>query len=161
MKLILILFILLISIITNANEEVYNQISKAAPHLTEDYRLQLSIEIRRACVKNKINCEIFTAILAQESMFKTSAVNTRTKDYGIGQINKRTIAAYGFCEQKMVTDRQYSINAAAEVFSYFQRRYGAREAKYFCRYNVGTKSLQGNLGTACDNYVQKVKRYMK
>lgn len=145
---------------SHAHSEVFVQITKAAPHLNEDLRLQLSVEIRTACTKHKIRCDIFTAILAQESMFKVSAYNKRTQDLGMGQVNRKTAAAHGFCEQKLLTSRQYSINAAAEVFAYFQRRYGAKEARWFCRYNVGTRKLEGNLQTACDNYVKAVKRYL-
>lgn len=161
-KLLIIILISYFGVISqsHAHSEVFVQITKAAPHLSEDLRLQLSIEIRTACTKHKIQCDIFTAILAQESMFKVSAYNKRTQDLGMGQVNRKTAAAHGFCEQKLLTNRQYSINAAAEVFAYFQRRYGAKEARWFCRYNVGTRRLDLNLETACDNYVKAVKRFL-
>ena len=139
--------------------EVYDQIRRIRPDMNENYRLQLSIEIKKACIKHKLDCQVFTAILAQESMFKTSAVNEKTQDYGIGQVNRKTASAMGFCETKLVTNRQYSIDAAAQVLAYFQRRYGAKESLWFCRFNIGTRNLDLRLGKTCSEYAQKVLRY--
>jgi hypothetical protein len=165
-KLILVALLTALSSVSLAKQrsnyvaiEVYDQIRRIRPDMNENYRLQLSIEIKMACNKYKIPCQAFTAVLAQESMFRTSAVNMKTLDFGIGQVNRKTAAAHGFCETKLVTERQYSIDAAAQVFAYFYRRFGATESLYWCRYNVGTGDMHLGLARRCADYANKVLRY--
>lgn len=60
-------------------------------------------------------------------------------DFGISQINYRTIIRFGFNINKLVTDLEYSIEAGAKVLSDFQNRYEAKETNWWTRYNSSNK----------------------
>lgn len=143
-----------------ANADVYNQLERIAPHLSQREKLELATDIVKVCEQQRINCQIFTAVLAQESMFRTSAFNHRTLDYGIGQVNIRNIASLKLDKHRLLNDRVYSLTAAAQIFGYFQRRYGAKEALWYCRFNVGSGKLERGLGRQCAFYADAVKRFL-
>lgn len=112
--------------------------------------------IEKICKIKRINhkqCKVFYAILKHESRLNVSAVNYKTDDHGIGQINRKTASAYGFDIKRLTTDFEYSAMAAADVYKWFINVYGEHE---WCRYNVGTAKLEGKRLERCMKYMQKV-----
>jgi hypothetical protein len=116
--------------------------------------------------KYKISPKILAAVLMQESSYNVGAkgkycgVSTITGkrdcivvDYGIGQINHKTIKNFNFDQNKLLSDVKYSIEAAAIVLSDFKRMYGKREVDYWSRYNTSTPSKR-------KVYKNLVSRYM-
>lgn len=86
----------------------------------------------------------------QESSYKISAKNFKcgisvstgeqdcvAVDFGIGQINKRTIKAFKFDKTKLLNDLEYSVEASAKVLADFKRMYGKKDPEYWTRYNAG------------------------
>jgi len=57
-------------------------------------------------------------------------------DFGIGQINIRTIDAYGFILEKLLKDIEYSVLASAKVLSDFKYMYSRQENDWWTRYNA-------------------------
>lgn len=105
-------------------------------------------------------------MLMQESAYKISAKNiscgmsieTGEKDciivdYGIGQINHRTIRAFNFDQKKLLTDLTYSVEASAKVLSDFKRMYGKKDPEYWTRYNASNPEKR-------EVYKRLVARYM-
>lgn len=105
-------------------------------------------------------------MLMQESSYKISAkglkcgisITTGEKDcvvvdYGIGQINHKTIKNFNFDQKKLLSDIEYSIEAAAIVLADFKRMYGKKEVEYWTRYNSSNP-------TARHTYKKLVARYM-
>jgi soluble lytic murein transglycosylase-like protein len=154
-----ILFILAITLVGSiATASTFDQISYIAPKLTKSYRVSLAYYIDEAARDYHVPADLLTAILAKESMFRLDAVNKRTKDYGIGQINLRTIKAYHFDMNRITLDLRYSIRASAQVLSWF-KRYKPHEAVWFCRYNVGTAKFTIQNINSCVKYASGVQRY--
>lgn len=123
---------------------------------------QISAQIQRSARKYGLDAHLLAAILAQESGFRRSAVNEGSNDYGLAQINERTIAAYGFDRQRLMVDRQYAIDAGARVLADFKQRFKAREPlTYWCRYNVGTGRLVGRRAENCLVYMNKVLKHYR
>lgn len=121
----------------------------------------LEHQIQSAAEAHNVDEQLLKAIVAVESQGRLAAYNKRTHDYGLGQINKRTAAAYGFNRAKLLTDAQYNLNAAATVLAYFQKRYKAKEPHtWYCRYNVGTRS-NAHKTQACTAYLIKVQSKLK
>jgi len=114
---------------------IYCQIIKNNPTINKAYAFKLSNVIHYSAKLYDINPNLYTSILAQESMYKLRAVNTRSKDYGIAQINHNTIKAYGFSIDKLTSDVEYSVKAGARVLADFKRSYGHKEKSYWTRYN--------------------------
>lgn len=156
LKLVIIFGLVLIGSISNA--DVYTQIGLINPRMKQAKKAELAHYITEACRDYSIPCDVFTAILAQESMFNIKAVNKASNDYGIGQINIKTIKAYKFDLKLLRTDLRYSIRASAKVLSWF-KRYKTKEARWFCRYNVGTAKFTIRNIKSCTAYVAKVQQY--
>lgn len=118
---------------------VFCQIVKNNPKIDLNYAYRLSNVINKVAVEMGVNPKRYAAILAQESMYKLDAKNcwdNECHDYGIAQINKRTIKAFKFDKKKLLTDLEYSVKAGAIVLADFKRMYGDKEEDFWTRYNA-------------------------
>lgn len=138
---------------------VFCHIVKNNPKIDVDYAMELSNIIVKLGKAYGINPLKLSAILAVESQYELNAVNSKTLDYGVAQINHKTIERYGFDKQKLLTDLEYSVKAGAIVLSDFKKKYGDKEKDWYCRYNAGTNSLN-KIQDKCDLYIKKVKKYL-
>ena len=97
-----------------------------------------------------ISSTVLAAILMQESSYRIEAKNIRCGvsvvtgkedciviDFGIGQINHKTIKAFNFNKKKLLSDLEYSVNASATVLADFKRSHGKKEVEWWSRYNSG------------------------
>ncbi len=138
---------------------VYNQIFKNNPKLEHTYVYRLSDAIVKASIKHGLNPKKFSAILAQECRYRLNCINKATKDYGIGQINQKTIKAFKMDKQRLLEDLEYSVDSAARVLADFKRVFGRREKNWHCRYNVGTAPFV-QVSEKCGEYTTLVARFM-
>lgn len=60
-------------------------------------------------------------------------------DFGIGQINHKTIKRYKFDKVKLMTDLTYSVEAAAVVLADFKKMF-KNDKDFWTRYNAGVKN---------------------
>lgn len=118
---------------------IFDQVVKNHPKIDRIYAHQLAKAIQKVAKEMGIKPERLAAILAQESRYTLNAVNRRSKDYGIAQINHKTIESFGFDKQRLLTDLEYSVKAGAIVLADFKRMYGKREKNYWSRYNSSNK----------------------
>lgn len=134
-----------IGIIMNNNPTIEkHRAEKIALHL-DKYKKQFKIPAR-----------IMLGIWMHESAYKVNAVNHKSKDYGIGQINERTIKLYGIDKDRLLKDLDYSIYKSVKVFSWFYKNYPPKEA--IKRYNVGTRPTAIQREEA-KKYYKKVEKY--
>lgn len=153
MKIIILIITTIINLQILAKD--YPQISKNAPHLPEKYVQEVGKAVNKICLEMDIPCPILKAVLFVESEYLVGAVNNRTKDYGIGQINEKNIRKLKLDKYRLLTDVEYSVYEAAKILKYFQKRYSKTEYCWFARYNVGTRpSMAESRLTA--KYCQKV-----
>lgn len=151
--------------------KVLKQINRNNPKLPKQYSIEISKTILSKSKKYGISPRVLAAILMQESSYKLNAtgikcgisITTGEKDcvaidFGIGQINHKTIKDYNFDQKKLMTDVVYSIDASAKVLSHF-KRFQKSEPNWYCRYNVGTGGLD-RIGPACQTYTKLVARHM-
>lgn len=152
----LILSVVLVGAVATANVE--QQVKRARPDMDSKSVKYFAKQIRLACSKHKIPCEIFTAILIQESRLYVDAVNVKTQDYGIGQINVKTIKALGINQDRLTYDLIYSLDMSAKVLSWFYKTY-RNETLWYCRYNTGTAAYN-IIEASCLNYGSKVNSHI-
>lgn len=132
-------------------EQVLNQVQKNNPSLNQNFAKKLAKTIVKKSNKYKISPRILAAILMQESSYKISAKNLKcgisistgqrdcvAVDFGIGQINHRTIKSFKFNTDKLLSDLDYSVEASAKVLADFKRMYGKKDPEYWTRYNAGS-----------------------
>jgi len=152
----MILSIILILLnLTVSEARGFDQILSNNPNLPIEYITQVDYLAEKYCKKNNIPCNIFKAILAVESRYELSAYNKKTKDYGIGQINEKTIEAMSLDKVKLMTDLDYSIRKSAKILAYFHKRFAHKEQYWYVRYNVGTAKNAINY-KAAKQYKKKV-----
>lgn len=118
------------------HNKVYNHLLKNKRDLDRTYADRLAQAIYKASNKYNLNPIKVSAILRQECRYKLSCVNDLTKDYGIGQINIKTIKAFKFDKKRILNDLDYSVEAAVIVLADFKRMYGHKEKDYWTRYNT-------------------------
>jgi len=102
--------------------------------------LKLSILIHKYSLIHKIPVKVYLSLLGVESRFDVGAYNARTKDYGISQINIKTIKRYNLDKNRLLVDAEYGIDKGALILGDFKKRYGSKLKKeWFVKYNCGTK----------------------
>lgn len=130
--------------------------------IAEGSEAQVCSLIEPTAYAHHIDAKLLQSIITVESRLKVSAVNHKTHDYGLGQINKRTIASYHFDKDRLLTDEQYSLDATASVLRDFHKQYHKREPQtWMCRYNVGGGPLVGKKAENCLKYLNKLRKVAK
>ena len=79
-------------------------------------------------------------------------------DFGIGQINQKTIKSFNFDQKKLLSDLTYSVEAAAVVLADFKRMF-PKDPQFWTRYNAGVKNTP-IVKKNREVYRQLVARYM-
>lgn len=142
----------------------YCQIVKNRPNISKKYAMKVSNAIHQAARKFNVDKKLYTAILAQESMYSVGAKNCKKGldaqnrpvsvcfDYGISQINWRTAKRYELNLDSLTSDLKYSIEAGARILRDFKKRYGKKELNWWTRYNSSTEKHRLE-------YERKVKRW--
>jgi len=152
---------------------IFLQIKKNKPEIDTFYAAQLSRIIKKMTEKYNISSRLYTAILMQESKYKLEATRCNNKiyyvlkdikklqktctDFGISQINHRTVSSYNFDKNRLITDLDYSIEAGLIVLSDFKKNF-RKEKEWYTRYNCGNKG-DTNRDT-CQAYKKLVNKYL-
>jgi hypothetical protein len=115
--------------------------------------------------KYGLSPRIFTAILMQESGYKLDAKNIQcgvsietgekdcvVVDFGLGQINYKTIVAFNLDRHRLLKDLEYSVEASAKVLYDFKKSH-PHESTFWTRYNASSFEKR-------ETYRRLVSRYM-
>lgn len=135
----------------------YQKIIEIKPAINREYACQLSSSIRKHSKAYKIPSQVMIGIAATESSFRLGAVNSRSNDYGVFQVNKYNIKAYKLDKFRLLNDLDYSVESGFKIFNWFYKRYPLDIA--IKRYNCGTAKNCVNWSSV-DGYLNKVKSYM-
>jgi len=129
------LFLMFLCNLAFADVTIYNQILSNKPEIDKVKAKQIAHHISMVNIRYKIPKRIYAAILMQESRYKLNAVNKKSNDYCMAQINIRTARAFNFDKKRLLTDLKYCIEAGAIVLADFKRMYAHKENTWFTRYN--------------------------
>jgi soluble lytic murein transglycosylase-like protein len=95
----------------------------------------IAFYIEKYSKQYKIPPKLLLAIIAQESRFNSKA-KSKTKDFGLTQINDRTIKNYGFNKELILADVAYAIECSAKILKDLKRSWFRKERDhYWTRYN--------------------------
>ena len=111
----------------------------------------------KASVTFKVPVTLIIAIARVESSYRLGAVNPKSKDYGIMQINEYHVKRGNLNRDKLLGDLEYSFYHGVRVFSWFYKTYPLEEA--IMRYNCGTRKGCTGLASVKD-YLSKVQGAM-
>ena len=129
------LFLMFLCNLAFADTVIYNQILLNRPKIDKVKAKQIAHHISMVNIKYKIPKRVYAAILMQESKYKLDAINAKSNDYCMAQINIRTVKAFKFDKKRLLTDLKYCIEAGAIVLADFQKMYAHKETTWFTRYN--------------------------
>lgn len=107
----------------------------------------------QAAKSRRLPVALLKAIVAVESRGNAQAVNRRTWDYGLMQINHLTATRYGYMPFEML-DKRKNIDVASDVLYRLKKQFG-HEPTWYCRYNVGWAPNASNW-ESCRKYVEKI-----
>lgn len=146
---------------SSQEERILEQIKKIQEHIEKNKPIKkpdknLPELILKYSIKHDLEPRRLSAIFMQESSYRLNAVNKKSNDYGIGQVN----AIHGLDKKRLTSDLEYSIQHSARILGQFKKRYSKQEPEvWYCRYNIGTGKLVGNKKSKCLAYLKKVNRY--
>lgn len=122
---------------TNLNTilQIQKLIKVKQPAMTPQQVEQLSIKINQAALARGLCPYLVAGIVALESEFKINAVNRKSKDYGLMQINKYNIKARGLNKARLLKDADYNLKFGTTILAEFKARY---DSDWICRFNIGT-----------------------
>lgn len=140
------------------NPKILKQIQKNHPTLKSEFANNLANAIEDASKKHGIKANKLVAIAMQESTYQLDAVGCYeikgkiVCDYCMMQINERTVKAFGFDQERLLTDLNYCVEAGALVLKDFKRMYASKEDQWWTRYNSSNSEKR-------EIYLAKVSRY--
>ena len=109
--------------------------------------------LQEAAIKYKLPYKLLKAISIVESSGNPNAVNAKTGDYGLMQLNKNNLHAWNISPEQALNP-VVNIDLASKLLIEYKRRFG-HENGWECRYNVGTARNVSNW-TTCKIYLQKL-----
>lgn len=110
---------------------------------------QLAPKLHRAWQEHRVHPEAVMRLIAVESNFNALAINHRTADYGLMQINARTAKALNI-HKNCLMQWECNLQAGIAIMAYMQKRGN------LCRYNVGVRPLVGKRLSICNAYNRKL-----
>lgn len=110
-------------------------------------------------LKHKVSSKLLAAILMQESRYNVAAVNHKTLDFGMAQINIHNIRTMKLDKQKLLTSMEYSVEAGAKILGTYVRYQKKEPLTWSCRYNTGNRPLNV-IKKPCMNYLASVQPWM-
>lgn len=111
--------------------------------------------LEQASKTHSIDFSLLKAIALVESRGKPEAINRKTHDYGLMQINHKTAAAYGHLPFEALK-AEVSVSIAGQILRQLRTRFG-HEKNWECRYNLGWGRNVLNWDS-CLKYVYKLQK---
>lgn len=122
------------------------------------YEHKIKDAVLKASKRYGLDARTILGIAIVESSLNQWAINTKTHDFGLMQVNQHNIRALKLDRNKLLNNIEYNIDSGARILSYFVRRYGELEG--LCRYNVGTAPvLKPRQLKRCMEYIAKVQNW--
>lgn len=108
--------------------------------------------------KHDVELKIVLAIFMQESSMRVSAINSKSSDYGIGQINRSNIQRLGLDKHKLLHDAAYSIEQSILILKALKQRYAAKEpTNWWTRYHSFKPSHRTKYQLLVQRHMQNTK----
>lgn len=109
--------------------------------------------LAEAAKQHKLPITLLRAIASVESNNNPLAVNRKTHDYGLMQVNIKTAQGFGYKPADLM-HAPTNVAVAAKLLKQYKRRFG-HEKTWACRYNLGT-ARNVSQWNSCKNYLDKL-----
>lgn len=137
-------------VVNTAYGAEFNQVCKVMTSLTPSISRSQARAYSRSIVKYSkqygVDWRVSIAIFKQESNFNHKSINWKSHDYGIGQMNYKTIQARNIELGMLLSDHDYAIEQTFQMLKELQDKYGKIDSKgdlrWFTRYHSFTPSVR-------------------
>lgn len=148
----------------NPYEEKIQAILILTPNLSVIRAHEVALGLTQLNTNCKIPWQLLLSIAYHESSLRKSAVGTlksSTTDYGLMQMNDRTIARYNLDKEKLMLDVTYSFNAACQLLMDNHTRYANRVPYWLGIYRSGTALWKKDIRQNAQRYDTIIRRTAK
>ena len=90
----------------------------------------------------EINPKIAIVIFKIESNFDINAVNYKSRDFGLGQINAKNMKHYRFNLGLQMTSYKYAINSTFIILADLKKRHRKKDKEWWLRYHSNTREYR-------------------
>lgn len=137
--------------------EIKAMMQRVSPDLADQVAIPLARAIHSNSKKYKISAKVAVAIFKQESNFKLDAVNYVSKDFGLGQINYRSILERKINLGKLLTNQEYAVEQTFAILADLKSRYAKIDykngRKWWTRYHSRTPALGQAYNTRIEQHL--------
>lgn len=118
--------------------------------------------ITKHALKHKVERSVLSCVLKIESGYRMGLIS-ETFDYGLAQVNIRTIKAFKLDKDKLLTNLEYNVSTAAFILRTYKKAFAFDEpTNWIARYNIGYQSLtKGSVGASYVMYNAKIQKCIK
>lgn len=138
-RLITFITLLILPLYEAYSRTTYEQVLSNNSNISKSRASHIAFVIDALADKYRVPANVIAAIAMVESSYRLNAINKKSSDYGIMQVNQYNIKAYNFNRQLLLTDLAYSIEAGVIVFKWFYKTYHTLE-EAVKRYNCGVRA---------------------
>lgn len=162
MKLITLITTLLLANTAYAGtlREVCVVMTTLTPSLSKQDADMYSRSIVKYSKQYGVDWRVSVAIFKQESNFNHKSINWKSHDYGIGQMNAKTIQNRDIDLGALMTDHDYAIEQTFQMLKELQDKYGKIDSKndlrWFTRYHSFTPSIRKNYRKLLDKHLTAI-----
>jgi hypothetical protein len=166
MKALLAVLLALISTPALADPtSIFKSIKRLTPSLADETATEYSQTIADLSVKYNVEWKIAVVIFKQESNFDVKAVNYESRDFGIGQMNYRTILDRKIDLGLLLTDSDYAMEETFRLLSEIKTKYGKLDKKrgrqWFTRYHSYVTSNREEYEETLTKHLKKVNEVIR
>ena len=160
----LVLILLLFQGVVCANPStIASIIVKFNPYLDTKIADKYGIIIDKYSREYGVSWKIVIAIFRQESNFDHKAINWKSRDFGMGQLNFMTIRRRKVDLGALLTDSDYAIKQTFLILKELKERYntGARGwYRWFTRYNSFTPHFRRKYNKNLERHLTKIEGFL-
>lgn len=145
--------------LASGRDEVAQVIHDLNPYLSAHDTQRLVQAVHKARVTDScqdIPWRTMLSVAFKESSLRRNAINHRTKDYGLMQINAKNILRYGLSRERLLTDEAYALEAGCKILSANQARYAKKIPYWIGLYRSGTALWRPEIRENAKQYARNV-----
>lgn len=141
-----------------ARDHIAEQIHRLQPKLTPIARHRLASAVRDTSNACGISWQILLSVAYHESSLNLGAVNHKSKDHGLTQINEKTILTLGLDRHRLMKDERYALTAACQVIGENKAKYGKRYKFWLGMYRSGNAMWKDSVRASAIRYDRMIRR---
>jgi hypothetical protein len=139
-------------------DPISTAIKKLQPKLSEKAAREVARVIRTESKASGIAWQLLVSIAFHESSLGLSEENSRSRDYGLMQINVRNIQKFGYTTQQVLKDRSIAVKIACRILKSNREAYSLRYPFWLGLYRSGTALTKKHIRENAQSYDRMIRK---